>query len=64
MTEEERAALEKRFFHAKTKEEYVSLGVRLFQPLVDVDNLRIGRKNNARHRQNAAAASGRRSGGR
>jgi guanosine-3,5-bis(diphosphate) 3-diphosphatase, (ppGpp)ase len=39
MTKEERAALEKRLLHAKTKEEYVSIGVRLFQPLVDVDNL-------------------------
>ena len=39
MTEEERAELEKRFSKAKTKEEYVALGVELFQPLVDMDNL-------------------------
>lgn len=60
MTEEERAALEKRLLHAKTKEEYVSLGVRLFQPLVDVDNLEEVLSENWEEKQRETLAERRR----
>ena len=60
MTEEERAALEKRFLHAKTKEEYVSLGVRLFQPLVDIDNLEEVLSENWEEKQRETPAERRR----